>query len=261
MTTTRGSKRASDKFTLFFLGESAVAIRDTVFEAIWSFLPPVFSTDFIDGVEKEATATLKQLFSSLSISDVPCDAQGDVTSQLNEIESAMLSTLGNLNVLVSGQGRGGLAVECDKTAPQETEVCSDARHARGLGWPVLRCGGTQEALNGVETALEALEGQLALTPARADRAFEFNEERSRAARRVTSTSSKSMSFTFGAPRRHTVSFGKKLPVESDVVLISGIPFNLCTHEELLPHCEKFGPVVLIEISNPNEADDCLSARM
>jgi hypothetical protein len=193
--TTQGSKRASDKFTLFFLGESAVAIRDTVFEAIWSFLPPVFSTDFIDGVEKEATATLKQLFSSLSISDMPCDAQGDLTSQLNEIESAMLSTLGNLNVLVSGQGRGGLAVECDKTAPQETEVCSDARHARGLGWPVLRCGGTQEALNGVETALDALEGQLALTPARADRAFEFNEERARAARRVTSTSSKSMSFT------------------------------------------------------------------
>jgi hypothetical protein len=155
----------------------------------------VFSTDFIDGVEKEATATLKQLFSSLSISDMPCDAQGDLTSQLNEIESAMLSTLGNLNVLVSGQGRGGLAVECDKTAPQETEVCSDARHARGLGWPVLRCGGTQEALNGVETALDALEGQLALTPASSDRAFEFNEERARAARRVTSTSSKSMSFT------------------------------------------------------------------
>jgi hypothetical protein len=113
--TTQGSKRASDKFTLFFLGESAVAIRDTVFEAIWSFLPPVFSTDFIDGVEKEATATLKQLFSSLSISDMPCDAQGDLTSQLNEIESAMLSTW-----LASTTVR---------------------RHARGVEWCGNRVGG------------------------------------------------------------------------------------------------------------------------
>ena len=132
-TFTLSGKSTSNLFTLFFSGASAVATRNRVLEAVWDFVPPTLSQEFLAGLQTRGTRILAG-FEHVPTPDAGAHDRMMSVAPQRDLESELDAILA-VKSLTGARLQNLLRTQPATAGVQQTEIGPQGLHAmdsRGL---------------------------------------------------------------------------------------------------------------------------------